>query len=319
MLLKKILIIGCACLLAGCATVTPKQVAVEAPASQQAQIKAQEAAQLPPMKRYKRKVVIGRFTNETNYGRALLSDEEYDHMGKQASDMLATRLIQSNRFLVFERPNLKEVGAEQAITNDKDLIGADTIIFGSITQFGRSVTGKAGFLSSAAVQTAKSTVDIRLVDTKTGQGFFSATGSGQASTEHGQTAGFGNTANYDSTLNDSAIAASISDVINNIIISMENRPWKTDVLKVDGDQVYISGGKHQGLKEGDILFVMKKTEAVKSQQSGFTIDLPPVKVAAIKVVSLFGDSETNEGSQAQIIDGKLDPSTINQLFVKEGE
>jgi ribosomal protein L24 len=162
-------------------------------------------------------------------------------------------------------------------------------------------------------------VDIRLVDTKTGQGFFSATGSGKASTEQGQTAGFGNAAAYDSTLNDSAIAASISDLINNIIISMENRPWRTDVLKVDGDQVYISGGKHQGIKEGDILFVMKKTEAVKSQQSGFTIDLPPVKIATIKVVSLFGDSETNEGSQAQITDGKIDPSTINQLFVKEGE
>src|ERR1017187_2481024 len=109
MLLRKILIIGCICFLAGCATVAPKPVPVEAPVSQQAQIQAQQAAQLPPMKRYKRKVVIGRFTNETNYGRALLSDAEYDHMGKQASDMLATRLIQSIRFLVRESPNLKEV------------------------------------------------------------------------------------------------------------------------------------------------------------------------------------------------------------------
>jgi len=319
MFLRKILIIGCVCFWAGCATVAPQMKPVEAPASQQAQIQAQQQAQLPPMKKYKMKIVIGRFTNETNYGRALLSDEEYQHMAIQASDMLATRLIQSNRFIVLERPDLSQVQAEQQITNEKGLIGADALIFGAITEFGRSVKGKAGFLSSASVQMARSTVDIRLVDTKTGQGFFSATGSGEASTEQGQTAGFGNAAAYDSTLNDRAIAASISDVINNLIISLENRPWKTDVLKVDGDQVYISGGKYQGIKAGDILFVMKKTEAVKSQQSGFTIDLPPIKVATIKVVSLFGDSETNEGSQAQVIDGKIDSGTIGQLFVKEGE
>jgi len=317
--LRKFLTIGCTCLLAGCATVAPQQKAVEVPASQQAQIQAQEQAQLPKMKKYKMKIVIGRFTNETNYGRALLSDQEYEHMGIQASDLLATRLIASKRFIVFERPDLTQVQAEQAIANKKDLIGADTVIFGAVTQFGRSVTGKAGFLSSAIAQTATSTVDIRLVDTKTAQAFFSATGSGQASTEQGQVAGFGNAADYDSTLNDRAIAASISDVINNLIINLENRPWKTDVLKVDGDQVYITGGKSQGIKEGDLLFVMKKTGTVKSQQSGFSIDLPPEKIATIKVVSLFGDSETNEGSQAQIIDGKIDPTTIDQLFVKEGE
>jgi len=305
--------------MAGCATVAPPAQPVEAPASQQAQIQAQQFAQLPPMKKYKMKIIIGRFTNETNYGRALLSDQEYQHMGIQASDMLATRLIQSNRFIVLERPDLSQVQAEQQIANEKGLIGADAIIFGAVTEFGRSTTGKAGFLSSAVVQTAKSTVEIRLVDTKTGQAFFSATGSGQASTEQGQTAGFGNAAAYDSTLNDSAIAASISDLINNVIISLSNRTWKTDVLKIDGILVYISGGKSQGIKEGDTLFVMKKTGAVTSKQSGFSIDLPPEKIATIKVVSLFGDSDTNEGSQCQIVDGKLDSTSIDQLFVKEGE
>ncbi len=319
MFFRKILIIGSICLLTGCATVAPQQQPVEAPASQQAQLEAQQLAQLPPMKKYKMKVVIGRFTNETNYGRALLSDEEYQHMGVQASDMLATRLIQSNRFIVLERPDLSQIQAEQQIAKIQGIIGADAMIFGAVTEFGRSVEGKAGFLSSAVIQTARSTVEIRLVDVKTGQAFFSTAGTGKASTEQGQTAGFGNAAAYDSTLNDRAIGASISDLINNLIVTLENRPWKTDVLKVDGDQVYISGGQSQGIKAGDILFVMKKTEAVKSQQSGFTIDLPPVKIATIKVVGLFGDTETNEGSQAQIIDGKIDPTTIDQLIVKEGE
>lgn len=306
-------------LLTGCASVPLKQQAVESPASKQAQIEAQQLAQLPKAKKYKRKIVIGRFSNETNYGRTILSDDNYDRVGKQVSDMLASRLVKSNRFIVLERPDLNKVQAEQLITNDKDLVGADTIIFGSVTEFGRSVTGKAGFLSATKMQTAKAKVEIRLVDSKTGQAFFSATGAGEANTESGEMAGFGSQADYDATLNDRAIAAAVSDVINNLIISMENRPWKSDILQIQGQQIFISGGKYQGLKEGDVLFVMKKTGSAKSKQSGFTIDLPPEKIASIKVVSFFGDNETNEGAIAQLVDGSIAKNAADNLFVKEGE
>ncbi len=305
--------------LVGCASVPKKMEAVEPPVSQQAQVEAQKMSQLPPMKKYKRKVVIGRFTNETNYGRTLLTDEAYDRIGKQVSDMLSSRLVKSNRFLVFERPDLNKIEAEQALTNQKDLIGADTIIIGSVTEFGRSLTGKQGFLSSTKMQAAKAKVEIRLVDAKTGQAFFSAAGSGEANTESGEMAGFGSAADYDATLNDRAISAAISDVINNLIVSIENRPWQTDILDIQNNQVFISGGKSQGLKEGDMLAVMKKTKAIKSQQNGFTIDLPAQKVASIKVVSSFGDNETNEGSVAQIVNGSVDNGSIKEVFVKEEE
>jgi curli biogenesis system outer membrane secretion channel CsgG len=55
---------------------------------------------------YKRKIAIGRFTNETRYGRALLTGEQTDLLGKQTSDMLSARLVESNRFIVLERPDL---------------------------------------------------------------------------------------------------------------------------------------------------------------------------------------------------------------------
>jgi hypothetical protein len=37
---------------------------------------------------------------------------------------------------------------------------------GRVTEFGRSITGKAGFLSSTKVQTARAKVDVRIVDVK---------------------------------------------------------------------------------------------------------------------------------------------------------
>lgn len=306
-------------LVSGCATVAKQSQAVEPPVSQQQQIEAQQHAQLPQMKKYKQKIVIGRFTNETNYGKVLLTDQNYDPIGKQASDMLSTRLIQSGRFLVFERPDLNKIEAEQKILNQNDLVGADTVILGSVTEFGRSVTGKKGFLSDTKLQTAKAKVEIRLVDTKTGLAFFSTTGAGQATTESGDVLGFGSRAAYDATLNDKVIAAAISDLINNLIVTLQNRPWTTDILEIQANQVFISGGKSQGIKEGDVLQILKKVNSVKSQQSGFMIDLPPEKVATIKIISFFGNSETNEGSVAEIIDGTLDAQTVDKYIVKEVE
>lgn len=304
-------------LVCSCATPARSSQAVEPPVSLEEQQRAQELARLPQKKKYKQKIVIGRFTNETTYGKTLLTDQNFDPIGKQASDMLATRLIQSGRFLVFERPDISKIEAEQAIGNQKDLISSDTIILGSVTEFGRVVTGKKGFLSDTKLQTAKAKVEIRLVDTKTGHAFFSTTGAGKAETESGDVMGFGNRASYDATLNDKVIAAAISDLINNLIISLESRPWKTDILQMQGNQLFISGGKSQGINVGDSLAVFKKASPVKSQQTGFMIDLPPEKVATIKVVSLFGDTDTNEGSVAEIIEGTVDANVIEQYIIRE--
>lgn len=314
-------IIGCSALigmmLCGCATVSEPPAPLESPIPKIQQQQAQVSVQQPSAKRFKRKIAIGRFTNESNYGRALMTDQDYDRIGKQASDMLATKMVKSGKFIVFERPDLKKVQREQELSGDASLVGVDTLIIGSVTEFGRSVTGKSGFLSSTKVQTARARVDVRLVDVKTGQNFFSASGIGEASTESGEIAGFGSRADYDATLNDRAISAAISDMIDRLVSTLDERPWKTDILQMQGNQLFISGGQRQGLKSGDILQVMEQGMAVKSRQSGFMINMPSSRVATIKVVSLFGDSENNEGAVTEIVRGTVDPAKLSRLYVEE--
>ncbi|HEY5678015.1 MAG TPA: CsgG/HfaB family protein, partial [Myxococcales bacterium] len=277
--------------LCACATVSQRPVPVEAPASRSSQIAAQSAAQAPQARRYKTKIAIARFTNESNYGRSLLTDQDLDRIGKQAGDMLMSRLVLSGKFLVLERPDAAKLEREQKLSGGS-MVGADTVIAGSVTEFGRSVGGKSGFLSSTKLQLAKAKVDIRLVDVKTGLAYFSANGSGEASTESGEIAGFGSRAEYDATLNDRAIAAAISDVVDRLVQKLSDRPWRTDILEIRGNQVFIAGGERQGLKRGDTLAVLQSTGSAKSKQSGFEITLPPKQVASVQVVSLFGDSET---------------------------
>lgn len=304
-------------LLSGCATTSQKLESVEAPVPQSEQVKAQATAQMPTVKRYKRKVAIARFTNESNYGRALMSEQDYDRIGTQASDMLASKLIKSNNFIVIERGDPAKLQREQAISGESRLIGVDSLIVGSVTEFGRSIGGKTGFLSSTKMQTARAKVEVRLVNVKTGQAFFSAAGAGEANTESGEIAGFGSYADYDATLNDRAISAAISDMIDKLVSSLDDRQWKTDILEVQSGQVFISGGLKQGLKLGDVLQVMEQGATIKSKQTGFDINLPPKRIAEIRVISFFGDNENNEGAVCEVISGMVDPVRLGKIYVVE--
>lgn len=301
----------------GCATVSTPVQPVEAPKPKAEQVKAQETALLPQAKQYKRKVAIARFSNESNYGRALMTDNDYDTIGKQASDMLAAKLVKSNKFIVFERTDLAKIQKEQALSGDTRLIGVDALIVGSVTEFGRAVNGKSGFLSSTKIQTARAKVEARLVDVKTGQAFFSAAGVGEASTESGEIAGYGSKAEYDATLNDRAISAAIADMLDKIVATLDERAWKSDILEVQGESLYISGGQRQGIKVGDILQVMERGTTIKSKQTGFDITLPAKKIAEIKVVSFFGDNENNEGSVCTVLTGSVPAANLGKIYVEE--
>lgn len=294
-------------LASACATPAPPTVTSEGSASRDAQQEAQ-AAQLqavPEVRRLKRKIAIGRFTNETRYGRTLLRDDDDDPLGKQALDILSNRLVSSGRFLVFERPDLGKIELEQARSGEGSMVGVDVLILGSITEFGRSTTGQVGFLSSTKKQLARAKVDIRLADIRTGRLFFATSGAGEATMEAGEIAGFGSRARYDATLNDKALSAAISETVNQLVTKLEARPWRTDILKVEGNKVFISGGERQGLQVGDELVIMKGGDQIKSKQTGMIITLPGTPVGRIKIVALFGDNEANEGAVATVTQGSL--------------
>jgi curli biogenesis system outer membrane secretion channel CsgG len=303
----------------GCATTSTPQKQVQMSVSSAQQAEAQQQAALVTVKTLKRKVAIGRFTNETRYGKTFQVDANNDPLGKQASDMLSTRLVASQNFLVFERPDLDKVAAEQSISRASGLVGVDALIIGSVTEFGRSTTGKSGFLSATKVQTAHAKVEIRMVDVRTGYVFFTASGAGDASTESGEIAGFGSKADYDASLNDRAIGAAISDVQSALVSKLDERPWRTVILKVDGRQLFISGGARQGLKAGDSLAVLQQGQQVKSDQTGFDITLPPKRVGQVRVVSFFGDNETNEGSVAEIVSGDFTDAQKGGLYISEAK
>ena len=93
----------------------------------------------------KRKVAIGRFSNETQYAKGIFYDKENDPMGKQALDILSAKLAASGKFILLERGDLATLLEEAKKSEDGlSTIGADYMIIGSITEFGRKNVGKSG-------------------------------------------------------------------------------------------------------------------------------------------------------------------------------
>jgi curli biogenesis system outer membrane secretion channel CsgG len=311
MTISKLFLLSTALSLCGCATAAKAPERVAGPS-----LAITAPSALPAVPTLKRKIAVARFSNSTRYGKSLLSENESDPLADQAADMLVSRLIDSGRFIVFERDNLDAIARENEILKlgaSANLVGVDALIIGSVTEFGRSTEGQSGFLSSTKKQSAKATVEARLVDPRSGLAIFSASGKGESSVESGEVAGFGSQAGYDAKINDAAISAAVSDLTSELIGKLQTRRWSTDVLRVDAANIFLSGGSRQGLKVGDRLGVETRGEVVKSGQTGLPITLPGQRVAEVQITSFFGDDEYSEGSAASIVSGSLsnrDPSTL---------
>lgn len=308
-----------ATLMAGCAVQAPNVTPMEAPQSGAMQKAAQQAVLTAPPSAptLKRKIALGRITNETSYGQSLLRDRSDDPLGKQVTDLMSKALTSSGAYLVFERPDIGRLQAESRLTDTKlNLVGVDALVIGSLTEFGRKTVGATGFVSSSKRQVAFAKVDIRVVDVNTGHVFFATSGAGEASTETASTFGFGSQASYDGTLNDAAIRQAVSEAVSRLSVEMKNRPWQTSILRLDGNQLFLGGGRTQGIKPGMQFTVHSQGEQVKSAQTGSLVTLPGRMLATVRVDSLFGDSELNEGAAATVMSGSLAGFQASQLVVR---
>ena len=266
-------------------------------------------------KTIKRKVAIGRFTNETQYAKGLFYDKENDPMRKQALDILSSKLAASGKFILLERDDLDVLVAEAGSSMNK--IGADFIILGSITEFGRKAEGQQKVFSSTKTQTAEAGVSIRLVEAATGLIIYSDEAKGFAETTTKQTMGIGGSAGYDATLSDKAISAALGQLVENIINKCMDKPWRSYFLSVEDGTYIISGGVSQGLATGDNFTVYKKGKTVINPQTGMKIELPGTKVGTVSILQSIGDTPETEISFCSYDGEALDVNSLENYYISD--
>ena len=125
---------------------------------------------------------------------------------------------------------MSEITAEAAIQKKvQALKGADFVITGDVTEFGRKDVGDKqlfGILGRGKTQIAYAKVNLNIVNTNTSEVVFSSQGAGEYSLSEREVIGFGGTAGYDSTLNGKVLDLAIREAVNNLVTGIDSGAWK---------------------------------------------------------------------------------------------
>ncbi|WP_204630958.1 CsgG/HfaB family protein [Dyella mobilis] len=174
-------------------------------------------------------IAVGKFDNRSSYMSGLFSDG-VDRLGSQARTILITHLQRSNRFNVMDRDNLDETLRETSIKQQiQQLKGADFIVTGDVTEFGRKEVGDQqlfGILGRGKQQVAYAKVSLNIVSSRTAEVVFSVQGAGEYTLSNREVVGFGGTASYDSTLNGKVLDLAIREAVGNLASAIDAGTWK---------------------------------------------------------------------------------------------
>jgi curli biogenesis system outer membrane secretion channel CsgG len=175
-------------------------------------------------------VSIGKFDNRSSFMRGVFSDGT-DRLGGQAKTILTTHLQQSQRFAVLDRENLSETRQEAGLSQKtQQLKGADFVLTGDVTEFGRKETGDRqlfGILGRGKSQVAYAKVSINVVNAQTSEVIFSTQGAGEYELTNREVIGFGGTASYDSTLNGKVLDLAIREAVDKLAGGIDSGVWRT--------------------------------------------------------------------------------------------
>lgn len=153
-------------------------------------------------------------------------ESNYDAIGTGAADMVVAKLVESERFRVYERKELEAVTREQRLDEESDTLArARYLVTGSVSQLGNKDKNIGGVLAGlgsgmlfrglGAVRTSHSSTTIRItarvVDTRTGEIVGSFTSEGKSNGRLGIDAagagrgGFGAISTSDKNFRETAI------------------------------------------------------------------------------------------------------------------
>ncbi|MBI5820289.1 MAG: hypothetical protein HZA88_15080 [Verrucomicrobia bacterium] len=285
-------------LISGCAT---KDSGAPVSVAQQRRVaRLGMLAQLPPYYGPKKLLAVMDFQNKSNYKGKL-------ELGTGMADSLTDAIIRSERFIVVERQQLRDVLKEQdfaqtgrAVEANAPKIGrvlnTQVMVVGSVVDFSETQEQNQGFgyqgisLSFAHAE-AKVTIAIRLIDTTTGQVLDSQQVQGKAEKNAVGIAytekdfKFGTSA-FAKTPLGQATQEAIDKAVIFICQRMESVPWEGRVIEAKGSEIYINAGEQQGIAVGDCFVVFHEGEGIVDPTTGLQLGAPRKEIGAIEVTEL---------------------------------
>ena len=186
------------------------------------------------------------------------------------------------------------------------LLGVELMVMGSVNEFGQKESSVGGGLGGhmgggllggslhhvgVNTKTARVGLDIRLVNTNTGE-IVAAEGAEGEESKQGVDIStnefdFSDDTHFDETLAGKATAKAITKAVDLVTSSMSKVPWTGKILKVNPDRtVLIKPGEAGGVKAGDAFVVYSKGEDVIDPDTGLSMGAEETKAGAIEVTEV---------------------------------
>jgi curli biogenesis system outer membrane secretion channel CsgG len=226
--------------------------------------------------------------------------------------LLVSALLQDGRFVVLERTAMADMQNEQALAQGGAVAAGGTaqparfltgnaIIRGTVTKFdpgahgGSLSVGGLPFLGGGGLglnaQTAEVAINLRVIDSTTGQILYVGTAKGHASTKSVQvlarSGGYDwNGGSFLKTPLGEALQDAIRRSVDQIAIGMAKMPWSALVIDCEGAKVYLTAGENQGVTEGQVFNVYRKGKVLTDPASGAVLDVILEPVGTIQVQSV---------------------------------
>lgn len=247
---------------------------------------------LPPLEGPKQTVAVGKFDAVGSFTQKYGSWD----IGGGLAAMLTTALLQSKRFIVTERAQLRDLLTEQELKaggvvkaetgpNLGKLAGVQLFIYGAVTEFGADDKGggfnlgfsggNLPFSLGGASQSASGsvTMDVRVVDTTTGQVLESHTVREPIeSSAFNLSLGFKGISlggdEFMKTPLGEATRAAIQKAVLKIVETARKKPWTGRVVEFDLGEVIINAGTQTGLKLGDMFMIERIGKILTDPSTG---------------------------------------------------
>ena len=255
------------------------------------------AAPAQAAKEPKKRVAVTGFENEAGHTSSQLGD-----IGGGLTEKLSAALMETDKFVVLERKAIEDVFKEHGLKNVAKLnpdqvarlTSAQALIRGVITNVdilggGGATGGFHGIAIGRNRQQVKIKVNIRIIDTITGQDIESKTVEGIA-TQRGLGLA-GSFRGFYGANQEQKATASVSDAIDDavqkavaqIVAGMERIPWQGTIARVSGSQIFINAGQQENVGEGLRLRVFERGASLIDAETNVDLGSLDEEIGVIQV------------------------------------
>jgi curli biogenesis system outer membrane secretion channel CsgG len=264
----------------------------------------------------KKVVAVSRFENKTSFG-----GSGRVSLDEGMADQLTDALMQSGQFVVMERETLADVIAEQDMAatgrfqrsksaRTGKLTSVQVLVKGTITEFELMESGSGtgidfkGFKIGTKKEEAHVGLIIRLIDTTTGEVLASRRVEGKAKSggfkfgmEDIEGIDFG-TESFHKTPLGKATQITIDNAVEFIASKLRALPFQGRIIKVKGNEIFISAGEQTNASVGDIFTVYAVGEELMDPDTGELLGVEEEETGELKIFQV-----QKKYSKARIVGG----------------